>query len=131
MRGEDGSVTVVLAAVVGLVAVLAVAVGGLSQVVAALDRAQTAADAAALAAAPVTFRPFGSSGDAVGEARRFARANGAELSRCTGCGVDRSWRVRTVEVEVAVVVDLLVLGRSTVTGVAAAEFSPIQLLGAP
>ena len=40
-------------------------------------RAQAAADAAALAAAPVTFSPFGATGSASREAAIFAAANGS------------------------------------------------------
>jgi hypothetical protein len=63
--------------------------------------AQTAADAAALAAAPVTFAPFGARGDARSEAERFAAANGARLVDCA-CPPDPVWRARVVTVTVAV-----------------------------
>ena len=96
MRGEGGSVAIVAAALIGLLAVLTAGLGGLAQVVAARDQAQMAADAAALAAAPVTFRQFGAKGSAHGEAGRFAEANGARLVGCAGCEIDASWQSRIV-----------------------------------
>jgi secretion/DNA translocation related TadE-like protein len=130
LTGERGSVTIVAAALIGLLAVLTAGLGGLAQVVAARDQAQMAADAAALAAAPVTFRPFGAKGSAHGEAGRFAEANGASLVRCTGCEPDASWQSRIVEVVVSVEVDVLGLGVSSVSATSAAEFNPILLLDA-
>ncbi|MDF1595942.1 MAG: pilus assembly protein TadG-related protein [Acidimicrobiia bacterium] len=131
MIREDGSATVVAVFVVGILAVLTAALGGLAQILVAGDMAQTAADAAALAAAPVTFRPFGATGSAVEEAGRFAGANGGRLIRCAGCEPDPSWNRRVVEVEVLVEVDVLGFGRSVVSASAAAEFVPAQLLGLP
>ncbi len=131
MNREDGSVTVVSAFFVGILAVMAAALGGLAQILVAGDVAQTAADAAALAAAPVTFRPFGATGSAVEEAGRFAGANGGRLTRCSGCEADPSWNRRVVEVEVLVDVDVLGFGRSAVSATAAAEFVPAQLFGIP
>ena len=131
MNDDGGSVSIVAAVLVGLLAVLVAGLGGLGQVMAARQTAQVAADAAALAAAPVTFRSFGASGSPSDEARRFAEANGARLVQCSGCEVDRSWDRRVVEIEVAISVDLLLLGSTTVHAVAAAEFVPAQLLGAP
>lgn len=129
MKGDDGSVTVVLAAVIGLMAVLAACIGGLVQIQLARETVQVAADSAALAAAPVTFRPFGASGSAIEEAARFAAANGGTLIECTGCETDASWRSRVVRVEVAVEVNVLGLGSITVAAVSAAEFDPVGLLG--
>jgi secretion/DNA translocation related TadE-like protein len=131
MTGERGSVTVVAVALVGFMALLAVALGGMGQVVAAQGKAQAAADAAALAAAPVTFRPFGATGSAYDEARSFAEANGARLVECRGCRVDRSWNRRIVEVTVRVDIEILGVGRSQVAAVSAAEFVPVQLLPPP
>lgn len=121
--------TVVVAAVVGLLAVLAAGLAGLAQIQLARATAQAAADSAALAAAPVTFRPFGATGSAVEEAGRFAAANGASLTGCAGCGFDPSWNPRVVQVEVEVEVDVLGLGSTTVSAVSAAEFDPVGLLG--
>lgn len=131
MKGENGAVTVVAAVMVGLISVLMAVLGGLAQVVVARDTAQMAADAAALAAAPVTFRPFGATGSATDEARRFAESNGGELTNCTGCGTDPSWESRVIEVEVSVEIDLLWFGTTSINAYSAAEFVPVQLLGAP
>jgi hypothetical protein len=89
--------------------------------------AASAADAAALAAAPVTFRPFGARGGPTAEAHRLAAANGVTLTRCS-CAVDRTWRLRTVEVEVEHRVALVGLGAITVRASSRAEFSPARLL---
>ena len=129
--GERGSVAIVAAALIGLLAVLTAGLGGLAQVVAARAQAQMAADAAALAAAPVTFGMFGAKGSAHAEAGRFAEANGARLVRCEGCEIDPSWQSRIVEVVVSVEVDVLGLGVSSVSAKSSAEFNPVLLLGAP
>lgn len=96
------------------------------RLVAARLEAATAADAAALAAAPVTFAAFGARGSPSQEAARFASLNGARLVGCR-CPVDRSWRRRTVEVVVEREVELP-LGRWAVRSVGRAEFVPLRLL---
>jgi len=131
LTGDRGSVAIVAAVLIGLLAVLTAGLGGLAQVVAARDQAQMAADAAALAAAPVTFRQFGAQGSAHDEAERFAEVNGARLVRCAGCEIDPSWQSRIVEVVVSVEVDILGLGVSFVSAESAAEFNPVLLLGVP
>lgn len=113
--------------VVGLVVVLGVMLGTAGHYLGSLSQAQTAADSAALAAAPVTFRPFGSQGDPAAEAARLAVANGARLVNCV-CPIDRSWAERVVKVEVVREVNLAVLGRRDVRAKAAAEFAPIDLI---
>jgi secretion/DNA translocation related TadE-like protein len=118
---------VVTVAVIGLVLVLCAAVIGLGQVLVARAVAQSAADAAALAAAPVTFRPFGAMAGPSEEARRFAESNGARLVSCR-CTQDPTWAPRTVEVEVEVIADVLGLGSGRVQAVAAAEFIPLALV---
>jgi hypothetical protein len=100
--------------------------GAAGQFLATRSQAQAAADAAALAAAPLTFRPFGSAGGPGEEAARLAAANGARLVRCD-CPIDRSFAVRVVEVEVTREVPVLVLGNRRVRAVAAAEFTPVEL----
>ena len=92
----------------------------------ARTRAQVAADAAALAAAPVTFRSFGAAGSPAEEAAVFAEANGAELIECR-CPVDGSWEPRTVEVEVSVSIDPLLLPATAVGATSRAEFVPTSL----
>jgi hypothetical protein len=89
--------------------------------------AVAAADAAALAAAPVTFAPFGAGGTASDEAALFAQANGARLVWCE-CAPDPSWEPRTVTVRVSVESRLWPAGSVTVEAVGRAEFSPALLL---
>lgn len=121
--------------VAGIVAVMLVAaavVSGLalftgSQLVVARVEAANAADAAALAAAPVTFRAFGARGSPRAEAARLAEANGARLKRCF-CTVDHSMRRRIVEVEVVVARNFWLLGTVSVRGRSRAEFDPALLL---
>ncbi len=107
---------------------LAVGLGAVGAGVAGYVQAAGAADAAALAAAPVTFRPFGAVGSPTHEAARFAAANGTRLVRCS-CPVDRSWSKRTVVVEVRRSIQLVGLGRFDVSATSRATFEPTALLG--
>jgi len=107
--------------------ILAAMAVDVAQLVVARTRAATAADAAALAAAPVTFRGFGTGATPEGEAARFAALNGADLVECR-CPIDRSWSRRTVTVAVSHEVVLRLLGRHMVTAAAAAEFVPVELM---
>ena len=115
-RVPDGAVAIAL----GLAAVGAI--------LRARVEVSTAADAAALAAAPVTFLPFGAEGTPVDEAARFARLNGSRVVSCV-CPLDPSWKPRTVEVRTVRTVEIWPLGRFTVEGVGRAEFVPALLLG--
>jgi secretion/DNA translocation related TadE-like protein len=124
---DRGSVSVLILGIVGVVVVLGLMLGTAGQYLNAQSRAQAAADAAALAAAPVTFRSFGSEGSPAAEAARFAASNGAQLVRCI-CPIDRSWAARIVEVEVGREINLIGLGRREVRAKAAAEFVPVELL---
>lgn len=117
-------------ALVGLVAVLALGVGLVGGGIAAHVQASNAADAAALAAAPVTFRPFGAAGGPASEAGRFAQLNGARLVRCA-CPVDESWNARTVEVVVVRVIALPVVGSVRIPAMSRATFEPAALLVSP
>ncbi len=123
---EAGS-AVIGVALVGVLLVLTAVIGGLGAVAATYARAATAADAAALASAPVTFRPFGASSTARAEAARYAAANDARLVRCV-CVADRSWASRTVSVTVARSLWLPVVGEVTVTASSRATFDPSALL---
>lgn len=114
-------------ALVGLVAALALGVGLVGGGIAAYAQASNAADAAALAAAPVTFRPFGATGGPSSEADRFARMNGARLVRCS-CPLDGSWNARTVEVVVVRVIALPVVGSVRIPAMSRATFEPAALL---
>ena len=113
-------------ALLALVLVLVVALGAVGTGVAAYVQAAGAADAAALAAAPVTFRAFGARGSPHQEASQFASANGTRLVRCM-CQVDRSWRSRTVSVTVARSVDIPGLGSFDVRATSRATFEPEAL----
>lgn len=114
---------------VGVVAasvLAALAVGDIVGYVASGSAAATAADAAALAAAPLTFREFGTSATPTAEARRFAALNGAELVACD-CSIDRSWNPRTVEVVVARTVHFALFGDRVVHALGRARFVPTNL----
>jgi len=126
VRRERGAVTVLGLAVGGAALVVALLIAAAGQVVASRARADLAADAAALAAAPATFRSFGGSGSPWREADRAATVNGARLVRCE-CPADSSYAARVVVVEVSVDVDILGLGVRRVSSTAAAEFSPLDL----
>ena len=120
--------TPLLLAVVALVLVLIVGVADVGILLAGRLQAGSAADAAALAAAPVTFRPFGAEGGPAAEARRFAVANGSRLVRCR-CPIDRSWEPRRVTVTVERTVSLLGFGSLSLRAESSAEFTPSKLLG--
>jgi hypothetical protein len=83
-RRADGNVTVLMLAAVVLAALLAVAVSVLGDGAARKARADTAADAAALAVANV-LASGAPPGRAVAAARRIAAANGGRLLECR-CG---------------------------------------------
>ena len=124
---QRGSAAVLLIAVAGFVLLLAAAIGAVGACLRARVEAVTAADAAALAAAPVTFAPFGADSDPTAEAARFAAANGTRLVECV-CPTDASWEPRTVTVRVARDVELWPVGSVTVTAIGRAEFVPALLL---
>ena len=115
-------------AVAGLVLLLIVGVADAGLIIAGRHGAASAADAAALAAAPVTFRPFGAAGTPAQEAAKFAVINGASIVACR-CAVDRSWGPRTVEVVVELRIRLIVGGTFSVRARSTAEFDPVALLG--
>jgi hypothetical protein len=121
---ERGAATIVAVAVAAGLVVVAAGLVDVSRLVAAQVQATAAADAAALAAAPLTFL----GGDPTEEAMAFAARNGAGLRACR-CPIDRSLDPRVVLVEVAKTIDLALLGSHTVRARAAAEFSPRDLLG--
>ena len=127
VRSERGSVSVLTSGVSVMAAVLIVGLGGIGQVLLAKSRAVAAAEAGALAAAPVTFRPFGAAGMAAQEAARLVRANGAHLASCS-CAHDPGYDPRTVTVTARVPVSVLGLRQYMVEATAAAEFDPVALL---
>ena len=109
---------------------LVVALAAVGQVLIARSRVVTAAEAGALAAAPVTFRPFGAAGSATAEAAWLVRANGAELLSCS-CAHDPGYAPRTVTVTARLPVTVLGLGEMTLEAAAAAEFRSVALLDGP
>lgn len=130
MSAQRGAAAPLMLGAAGIVLLLMIGVADAGLVLAARHSAAAAADAAALAAAPVTFRPFGAGGSAGQEAARFAALNGASLVECR-CRTDRSWRPRTVEVIVERSVDLIGPGTVTVRVRSTAEFDPGRLLVSP
>ena len=120
---ERGAGSVLTVAVMALVVFVGLAVLGAAQVITARARATTAADAAALAAAPTTFPPLAGGGSPMAEALRVAEANGARLVSCL-CSQVATFEPRQVEVTVVFPVDLPVLGRRWVEASSAAEFVP-------
>ena len=124
---ERGSAAVAMLGVIAVALVMAVGLGAVGTWLRARTEANAAADAAALAAAPVTFLPFGAKGTPAEEAARFAGINGTRLVWCV-CPPDPSWEPRTVEVEVEKDVEIWPLGTFTVKGRGRAEFVPAMLL---
>ena len=96
MKRERGSTTVVMIAVVAIGFALLVGAARLGTAVVARARADTAADAAALAAADMIALDRGADA-AEAAAGETAAANGARLVRCSCAG-----RIATVVVEYAV-----------------------------
>ncbi len=123
MNDQRGSMSVMAMAMLVVVVIAGLlAVDGV-RLVGARMQAQTAADAAALAAAPQTFDPQGTGELPRRVADRIAGANGAKLITCT-CPFDLIWRPRLVHVEVASDVATGPLGVSRVRARATAEFDP-------
>lgn len=128
MNRERGSATVVgllLAAIFGFGLI---SVGSLAALYSARVHAGTAADAAALAAAPATYPPTGGLLTPDEEARRYAALNGAVVKRCV-CQVDRTLRPRRVTVIVEIKVKLPIFGVMGVKAGATSEFDPVLWLG--
>lgn len=127
--GEAGSVLVGLSIAV-FVVMMAVGVAISGAGIAAYAAASNAADAAALAAAPVTFRPFGAKGSPAREAALFAERNGATLVSCS-CSVDRSWARRTVTVRVTRRLAVPGIGTFDISATSKATFDPALLIPEP
>jgi secretion/DNA translocation related TadE-like protein len=80
VRDQDGSVSVIVAAIVSVIVVLGLGAADLARVLVAASRAQTAADAASLAAAQELALPSDRSTEEI--AAEYAARNAAELVRC-------------------------------------------------
>jgi methylaspartate ammonia-lyase len=106
-----------------VVVVCGLALLAAAQLVTARARAVTAADAAALAAAPHTFPVFAPEGAASEIAADLALANGARLLRCH-CPLVATYDPRTVEVEVMVATRIAFFGDVAVRAQSRAEYVP-------
>jgi Flp pilus assembly protein TadG len=102
-RAERGSITVLTASVMVVAAVLSLASVDVLRALEGIGRAQTGADAAALAAAQEIALPSGSAPSDV--AAEYAERNGAAMAACA-CAPGTAEAV----VEVAVTVPLVFLG---------------------
>ena len=125
---QSGSSTLLVGGVLAVAVLVASLVVDVAQVATARSKLTTAADAAALAAAPLTFARFGGEARPQRAAAAIAADNGARLESCR-CDLDRSWGSRTVVVVVAAEVDLFLLPNRTLRAAAAAEFRPVHLVG--
>jgi secretion/DNA translocation related TadE-like protein len=97
VTGDRGSVSIVVAAGVGMTLVLAIGVADVGRALVARARAEAVADLAALAAAQELAMP--SELEPIASAERYASANGARLVSCT-CPVGSSQAIVTVAVRV-------------------------------
>jgi secretion/DNA translocation related TadE-like protein len=95
--GERGSVTIVTAAIAGVMVALTLFIADLGSVLIARERARASADAAALAAAQELALP--SSGTPETQAADYARRNGGNLMECVCAAGSREATVR-VQVEI-------------------------------
>lgn len=97
MRGECGSVSILVAAIVAALIVLALGGADLARVLVVASDAQTAADGAALAAAQELALPSGLEPEDVAE--EYAERNGAVL---LGCDCERETFEAVVRVRMPV-----------------------------
>jgi secretion/DNA translocation related TadE-like protein len=112
--GQQGSASVVVVAIVAMVVVLGMAAADVARVLVAAAGAQTAADAAALAAAQELALP--SDVEPIDAATEYAARNGATLLEC-GCERGELSAVVQVRVEVG---RLLLFGTGRSVGAEAA-----------
>ena len=123
MKRERGSVSLVVASILGLAAILSVLSVDLARVANARTRAQTAADAAALAAAQELIVP--SSATPAEVAEEYARRHSAHVTEC---------RCRTGADDVIVAVEMQVSlpflgGQRRVEARARALVEPAEMVG--
>lgn len=123
---QHGSATLLVGGVLALSLLATALVVDVAEIVATRAKLTAAADAAALAAAPLTFASFGSGSRPQGAAATVAGDNGARLETCL-CQVNRSWDARTVVVVVVADADLRLLPDRRLRATAAAEFRPVDL----
>jgi secretion/DNA translocation related TadE-like protein len=127
MKSEKGSATIVGLFLVAAIGFGIIGVGSIAALYSARNHANTAADAAALAAAVATY-PAAGAEDPLAEARRYARLNGAVVQSCR-CPVDTSLRIRTVTVIVQLTVKVPFFGVLPIRAGARGEFDPGAWLG--
>jgi secretion/DNA translocation related TadE-like protein len=127
VRGDRGAATVLVVSLAAFIAFIGIATAALGVLFDAREKASTAADAAALAAAVATYPPTGAGHPKV-VAAEYAALNGSRLVSCW-CPVDGSLRSRVVAVTVALTTDLPVFGEVIVGKTARAEFDPRAWLG--
>jgi hypothetical protein len=96
-RTQRGSISIVVCASVVMFATGAIAIADAGSFLVARERAEAAADAAALAAVSRQSPVLGQSGDPVDAARDAAARNGATLVRCD-CRVGSPTAVVEVEI---------------------------------
>lgn len=127
MMGERGAGTILMIGLCALVAAVGVATTALGVLFDAREKAATAAEAAALAAAVATYPPAGVE-DPDGLAAEYASRNGARVVSCS-CRVDPTLRPRVVAVTVALKAEVPIFGEVLVGKTARAEFEPRAWLG--
>lgn len=124
MKREEGSASIFGVAAIVVICLAGMVVIDVMTLIDARTRAINAADAAALAAAPVTFEP----GDPKASASRLAERNGAKLAGCS-CEKDSSLVTRRVKVQVSVSVEPFFLPYQSVSATSTAEYDPLAALG--
>jgi len=127
MKSDRGAMAVLMVGLCALIATVGVATAALGVLFDAREKAATAAEAAALAAAVATYPPTGSAAPRV-VAAEFAFRNGTRLVSCW-CPVDGSLRTRVAAVTVSLTADLPLFGEVLVGKMARAEFEPRAWLG--
>ena len=120
---DDGVISVLMMSLLALAALMCLAVADAANVLLARARAQTAADAAALAAAAVQWRVSGA-GDPTAAATSIAEANGAELESCS-CALRDDAAVVTVSIATHIRMLGVAPGRVTATATAHADIGPL------
>lgn len=123
MKSERGSASLVVAASIGLAGILGALSADLARVAAASTRAQTAADAAALAAAQELVAP--SSLSPAEAAEEYAARHGARVTACR-CRAGSDEAVVTVELSVSLP---FLGGERNVVAEARAVVEPLGMAG--
>jgi uncharacterized membrane protein len=124
---EEGFAAPLMLVLLALVGLLCIAVADAANVLTSRARAQTAADAAALAAASAAW-PFLAQGDAAEAARSAAESNGATLESCE-CPVRGPREV--VVVSIATRIRMLGVAPRRVSARAEASFDPGRMFSPP